>query len=107
MLTEAHLVYTSAGSSVASFRFGLTDEALSGVTGVRFLVDVPDGDGAGVISKTFPSGLVIQPGEHFPERNKIGLESFNARVRHLSASGYVMACQALGGFVADSFQQQR
>jgi hypothetical protein len=108
VITELHLVYTSAASSIASFRFGLTDEVLSSVIGVRFLVDIPNENGAGVISKTFPSGLIITPGEHSQEHNKIGLETFNARIRHLSGSGYVMSCQNGNAysFEGDSFTQR-
>jgi hypothetical protein len=108
VITELHLAYTSAASSIASFRFGLTDEVLSSVYGVRFLVDIPNENGAGVISKTFPSGLILTPGEHSPEHNKIGLETFNARIRHLSGSGYVMSCQNGNAysFEGDSFTQR-
>jgi hypothetical protein len=109
VITELHLAYTSAASSVASFRFGLTDEVLSSVYGVRFLVDIPNENGAGVISKTFPSGLIITPGEHSPEHNKIGLETFNARIRNLSSSGYVMPCLNGNGysFEGGSFTQRK
>ena len=95
VLTETEIAYINADTSVfptVTFRMGLTDPAHTSVIGRRFLTDVADAGGAGVINVTFPSGIVMKLSDFAPGNTQLGLETFSARVVNFAATGYVIAC---------------
>lgn len=96
VITELEIDYINADTSsfpIVSFRLGLTDSDLTIVSGRRTFRSAPDGNDSGAISKTFPSGLVFKTSSLSPERTRLGLETFSARVVDFAATGYIMACE--------------
>ena len=95
VVTELDITYINADT--ASFpsitlRLGLADAGLTQVISRRSFQVIPDADGSGTLSKTFPSGLVFRVHPSAEDGTRLGLETFTARVVSFAASGYVMDC---------------
>lgn len=92
VITEIEVDYIGAASSNGVVNFWL-GPAASGVEvlALRQLFDVPDADGSGQISKTFPSGLVIKAAPN--SYDGLGLYSPSAVAIYFGATGYLIECE--------------
>ena len=92
VITEVQIHYFDAEpvNGQVSFWLGLGKGGLGLPVPHRQVFDMPNADGAGQISKTYPSGLVFEGGD--PDYNQLALKSFNSIAVYFGATGYVIAC---------------
>lgn len=95
VITELEIVYVRANTSSfpsISFDVGLTSQSLSSVNKIRTLADIPDSQGNGKVSKTFPSGLIFKLSNFFPDDKYVAVKSHSAQVVEFTATGYLTSC---------------
>ena len=92
VITEVQVHYFGAEpvNGAVSFWLGLGKEELELPFPHRQMFDVPNADGAGQISKTYPSGLVFKGGD--PDYSQLALKSLNSIAVYFGATGYLIAC---------------